>query len=58
MDGGYPHLTQNSLSNHGSITVSNAATLFTDSPAAIAFSGTGTIDLQTSDPSIAGTGFP
>jgi hypothetical protein len=58
MDGGYLHITQSSLTNNGSITVSNAATLFTDSPATITFSGTGTIDLQTSDASIAGTGFP
>jgi hypothetical protein len=58
MNGGYLHITQNSLSNDGSITVSNAATLFTDSPATITFSGTGTIDLQTSDASIAGTGSP
>jgi hypothetical protein len=58
MDGGYLHITQSSLTNNGSITVSNAATLFTDSPATITFNGTGTIDLQTSDASIAGTGFP
>jgi hypothetical protein len=58
MDGGYLHITQKSLTNNGSITVSNEATLFTDSPATITLSGTGTIDLQTSDASIAGTGFP
>ena len=58
MNGGYLHITQNSLRNNGSIKVSNAATLFTDSPATITFSGSGTIDLQTSDASIAGTGSP